>query len=247
VAPDCLIPAAIVHWARDEPVTQARVVFYRTVAEAVFAFGQFCQHETPPVFPVFSGVNRTGYCHGPWLQANEAPLEPDWQRRTESPHQCSHLSLIDADLKAEMRARTLLSDTAAFPDRVREIFATDGSAHDRLRTSNRRRGIANSQELFLGDWLFTTGSYDNIADSRYLAIERFRGDVRLLAETVKIHKSVCVREPDGQWCIVTEYGRKDVVVLEGLTESQVRRMAAKFALTCTSRTDGGAPDIDVSN
>jgi hypothetical protein len=246
-APESLIPAAIVHWARDEPITQARVALYPTVAEAVFAFGQFCHHATAPLFPIFSGVNRTGYCHGPWLQANEVPLEPDWQRRMESPHQCSHLSLINGNVKAEMRARTLLSDAAAFPERVREFFVTEGSTHDRLRASNRRRGITSSQDLFIGDWLFTTASYDNLADSRYLTIERFRGDFRLLAETVTLYKSVCVRESDGQWCIVTEYGRKDVVVLDGLAESEGRRLAAKFGMTCTSRNDGGAPQTDVSN
>jgi hypothetical protein len=33
--------------------------------------------------------------------------------------------------------------------------------------------------------------------------------------TAIIYKPVCVGEADDQWCIVTEYGKKDVVVLEG--------------------------------
>jgi hypothetical protein len=245
-APGSLIPAAIVHWARDVPVTQARVALYPTLAEAVFAFGQYCHHSTKPLFPYFSGVSRTGYCYGPWLQADEAPLDKDWRKRTESPHQCTHLPLLDCDSKSELRARTLLSDSATFADRVRKFFVTDGPTRDRLRASNRRRGIANSQELFIGDWLFTTGSYDNTAEGRHLTMEKFRADVRLLTETVTLYKSVCVRESDGQWCIVTEYGRKDVVVLEGLAESDVRRMAAKFGMRLTSRNADGAPEKDVS-
>ena len=129
---------------------------------------------------------------------------------------------------------------------TREFFVTDGSTHDRLRASNRRRGIANSQELFIGDWLFTTRSYDNTAEGRHLTMERFRGNFRLLTETVPLYKSVCVRESDGQWCIVTEYGRKEVVVLEGIPEPDVRRMAAKFGMTLTSRNAGGAPENDMS-
>jgi len=130
---------------------------------------------------------------------------------------------------------------------VRKFFVADGSTHDRLRASNRRQGIGNSRELFIGEWLFTTWSYDNKqAEDRYLTIERFRGDVRLLTETVAIHKLVCVREADNQWCIVTEYGKKDVVVLEGLADTDVRRFAAKFAVTLTSRNAGGAPEKDVS-
>ena len=123
----------------------------------------------------------------------------------------------------------------------------DGSTHDRLRASNRRHGISNSQELFIGERLSTTWSYDSKqAEERFLTIERFRGDVRLLTETVAIYKSVCVREADDQWCIVTEYGRKDVVVLEGLADRDVRRFAAKFGITLTSRNAGGAPEKVVS-
>ena len=242
-----LIPAAIVHWALDAPVTEARVALYQTSAEAVFAFGQFCHHSSKRLFPYFSGVCRTGYCYGPWLQADEAPLAKEWQKRTESSHQCTHLSLLNCDIKSELRARSLLCDEAAFTDRVREFFVADGSTHDRLRASNRRQGIANSQELFIGEWLFTTWSYDNKqAEERFLTIERLRGDVRLLTETVTIYKSVCVHEADDQWCIVTEYGRKDVVVLEGLADTDVRRFAAKFGIALTSRNPGGAPEKVVS-
>jgi hypothetical protein len=130
---------------------------------------------------------------------------------------------------------------------VREFFVADGSTHDRLRASNRRQGISNSQELFIGEWLFTAWSYDNKqAEDRFLTIERLRSDVRLLTETVAIYKSVCVREADGQWCIVTDYGKKYVVVLEGLADTDVRRFAAKFGITLTSRNAGGAPEKDVS-
>jgi hypothetical protein len=135
----------------------------------------------------------------------KTPLQKPWYDSTESSHQCTHLSLLNWDVKSELRAHSLLCDEAALTDRVREFFVADGSTHDRLRASNRRQGIASSQELFIGEWLFTTWSYGNKqAEDRFLTIERFRGDVRLLTETVARHKSVCVREADNQWCIVTE-------------------------------------------
>jgi hypothetical protein len=52
-APAPLIPAAIVHWAPDAPVTEAQVALFQTSAEAVFAFGQFCHHSSKPLFPYF--------------------------------------------------------------------------------------------------------------------------------------------------------------------------------------------------
>jgi hypothetical protein len=97
-APASLIPAAIVHWAPETPVTAARVALYQTSAEAVFAFAQFCHHSSKPLSPYFSGVSRTGYCYGPWLHADEAPLEKEWQKRTESSHQCTHLPLLNGDV-----------------------------------------------------------------------------------------------------------------------------------------------------
>lgn len=247
IAPESLTPAAIVQWPRGTPVSHARVTLYSTVAEAVFAFSQFCHHSMTPLFPVDSGVSPTGYCHGPWLQADEAPPEEDWRTRLESAHQCSHLSLLQCDAKSELRARTLLSDAVAFPDRIQAFFVTGGSTHDRLRASNRRCGIATAQELFLGDWLITHEAHDTTPEGRYLTLEKFRGTTRVLTERVKLYKSACVREANGRWCMVTEYGRKDVVMLDGLTESQVQRMAAKFAVTCTARHDLGAPDIHLSN
>jgi len=246
-APEALIPATIVHWAEDAPVTEARVLLYPTVAEAVFAFAQFCHHTTPPLFPVLSGVSRTGYAYGPWLQANEAPVEPGWRERRSLPHKCSHLSLLPGDAKAEMRARTLLSDAAAFSARAQKLFESAGSLEDRLQASNRRQGIDNSQELFLGEWLFTAESHGEARELRYLHIERFCGDVRQLSERVPIYKTVCVREANGGWCIVSDYGRKDVATLEGLAEREVHRMAMKFGLVCTSRNASGRPAIDVSS
>jgi hypothetical protein len=247
MAPVSLIPTAIVHWEPDAPVTEARVTLFQTSAEAMFAFGQLCHHSSSPLFPYFTGVHRTEYCYGPRLQADKTPLQKPWYDSTESSHQCTHLSLLDWDAKSELRARSLLCDEIAFDDRVRECFVADGSTLDRLRASNRRKGIASSQELFIGEWLFTTWSYDNKqAEDRFLTIERFRGDVRLLTETVARHKSVCVREADNQWCIVTEYGKKDVVVLECLADTEVRRFAGKFAVTLTSRIAGGVPEEDVS-
>jgi hypothetical protein len=246
-APEALIPATIVHWAEDAPVTEARVGLYPTVAEAVFAFAQFCHHSTAPLFPVLSGVSRTGHAYGPWLQANDAPLEPGSRERGAYPHQCSHLSLLPGDAKAEMRARTLLSDLAAFSDRTQTLFASAGALEDRLRTSNRRRRIEESQELFLRDWLFTAESHGETRENRYLHIERFCDDCRQVSERVPIYKTVCVREADGRWCLVTDYGRKDVAVLEGLAEREVHRMAMKFGLVCTSRDASGRPAIDVSN
>ena len=163
------------------------------------------------------------------------------------PHQCSHLSLLPGNAKAEIRARTLLSDPAAFSDRAQKLFATAGSLEDRLRASNRRQGIEKSQELFLGDWLFTAEAPGETRENRYLHIERFRGDVRQVSERVPIYKTVCVREAHGEWCIVTDYGRKDVAALEGLAEHEVHRMAMKFGLVCTSRDDSGRPAIDVSS
>jgi hypothetical protein len=246
-APAALLPATIMHWDEDAPVTEARVVLYPTVAEAVFAFAQFCRHRAPPLFPVFSGIGRTGYAYGPWLQANDDPLEPGSRERRSLPHQCSHLSLLQGDAKAEMRARTLLSDPAAFSDRAQKLFASTGSREDRLRASNRRQGIESSQELFLGDWLFTAESRGESRENRYLHIERFRGHFREVSERVPIYKTVCVREATGGWSIVSDYGRKDVAVLEGIPEREVHRMAMKFGLVCTSRNESGRPAIDVSN
>jgi hypothetical protein len=246
-APAALVPAAIVHWDEDAPVTEARVVLYPTVAEAVFAFAQFCHHTSAPLFPVLSGVGRTGYAYGPWLQANHAPLEPGSRERRSLPHQCSHLSLLPGDAKAEMRARTLLADPPALSDRAQKLFSSTGSREDRLRASNRRQGIESSRELFLGDWLFTEESDGETRENRYLHIERFLGHVREIGERVPIYKTVCVREANGGWSIVTDYGRKDVAALDGMPEREVHRMAMKFGLVCTSRNEFGRPAIDVSN
>jgi hypothetical protein len=246
-APAALVPATIVHWDEEAPVTEARVVLYPTVAEAVFAFAQFCYHTSPPLFPVLSGVGRTGYAYGPWLQASDAPLEPGSRERRSLPHQCSHLSLLPGDAKAEMRARTLLADPAAFSDRAQKLFASAGTREDRLRASNRRQGIESSSELFLGDWLFTAESRGETRENRYLHIERFLGHVREVSERVPIYKTVCVREANSGWSIVTDYGRKDVAALDGMPEREVHRMAMKFGLVCTSRNEFGRPAIDVSN
>ncbi len=246
-APAALVPATIVHWDEDAPVTEARVVLYPTVAEAVFAFAQFCHHTSPPLFPVLSGVGRTGYAYAPWLQASDGPLEPGSRERRFLPHQCSHLSLLPGDAKAEMRARTLLADPTALSDRAQKLFSSTGSREDRLRASNRRQGIEISRELFLGDWLFTEESRGETRENRYLHIERFLGHVREIGERVPIYKTVCVREANGGWSIVTDYGRKDVAALEGMPEREVHRMAMKFGLVCTSRNESGRPAIDVSN
>jgi hypothetical protein len=102
-------------------------------------------------------------------------------------------------------------------------------------------------KIFLRDWLFTAKSHGESRENRYLHIERFRGDVRQVSERVPIYKTVCVREANVGWCIVTDYGRKDVAVLEGLAEREVQRMAMKFGLVCTSRNASGRPAIDVSS
>ena len=102
-------------------------------------------------------------------------------------------------------------------------------------------------KIFLRDWLFTAKSHGESRENRYLHIERFRGDVRQVSERVPIYKTVCVREANGGWSIVTDYGRKDVAALEGMPEREVQRMAMKFGLVCTSRNASGRPAIDVSS
>lgn len=239
-APESLMPAAIVHWGQHQSVTQARVALYSTVAESVFAFAQFCEHAVPRVFPVFSDVNRTGYCYGPRLQADETPYEqarlPPWRSR----HRCTHLSLLECDWGAEARASAYFADTASSIDRVREFFLTEGSTHDRLRASNRRLGTQGSDELFIGNWLFTTWQHDLIPEDRYLIIERFSADRRLQSETVSLREALCIREANGQWRIVTEHGKRNVV-LDGLTDGEIHRMTEKFAMTSTWRKAGAAP------
>jgi len=61
------------------------------------------------------------------------------------------------------------------------------------------------------------------------------------------YKSVCVREANGRWCIVTDYGGQDVGELQGLAEAQVHRVAAKFGMTCTTRSSQAALKSDVSH
>jgi len=56
---------------------------------------------------------------------------------------------------------------------------------------DRRQGIGNSRELFIGEWLFTTWSYDNKqAEDRYLPLRGSVVDVSPITETVAIHKLV---------------------------------------------------------
>ena len=57
-APASLIQAAIVHWAPDAPVTEARVALYQTSAEAVFAFGNSAIIRVSRSFRLLWGVSH---------------------------------------------------------------------------------------------------------------------------------------------------------------------------------------------
>jgi len=229
-APEFLVPAALVHWVQTQPITPARMALYPTLAEAIFAFAQFCEHAAPAVIPVFSGVTRTGHCYGPLLQAEEAPPEQGPVPQSRSYHRCSYLSLLNSDEAAQARAHTHLAVNAPTLDRAMKFFLDQGSNHDRLRASNRRLGISSSQELLLGDWLFTVCQSET-PSGHFLTIEKFLGDSRLLSETFTLHKSVCVRETGARWCHIAEDG-KEAIVLEGLTEKDVNVMASTFGMSC---------------
>ena len=192
---------------------QAVIQYYRTHAEAIWAFGQTVKSADEDLQTIYYGCSTYSGLHiGAMLrQQVEDENADDLVSSVKFP-------TVGATDHYQQIAAALVADRSALPTQLARTLGIALPTQARLEAADRRLGIDGVAELQLGKWWFTKRAFGK---HDHLVGETFREDGSLeLQRMAAIYKAEVRYAPDLSCFVVKgDYGRDDAIVLDGLDYS----------------------------
>ena len=222
-----LMPTALIRQDENAPIEQAQIALYATPSEAVGAFARALASEPRPVKLRTNTSELAGGGYYLTLNAADPTEDPDeysWPWLT-----CGRLPFLYSEASYERLASTYLADPARTRERLLEHFAVHAPILAKHRQANRRVGIQARDERWLPPWFIYR---DRIGGEQALGFERIEDGVLVRRHWAKVHKSeFFMDKASGKIHLITEYGKKDLGVLDGLNESHLPELEKLLQVT----------------